>query len=160
MTVPSKNNSKFYFLVTAAALFIVSVIFYIWNYPGHRYTFEFSRIGSDSTNTEVRYLPAKPVQGKIQCYIDELILGPSVQRSRPLFSRGTQVEFCFLRDKILYVGLSLQAIYQDSESENFDKGFELLVHNIQNNFSGIKKVECFVNGIQVGKVSKTETNSL
>lgn len=154
MTMPSKNNNKFYFLVTVAVLFIVSVSFYIWNYPGHRYTFEFSQIGTDSTSTEVRYLPAKPVQGKVQHYIEELLLGPSVQRSRPLFSRGTQVEFCFLRDKILYVGLSLQAIYQDSESENFDKGVDLLRRNVLKNFNGIKKIECFVNGNQVAQVKK------
>lgn len=149
MKIPVSTNNKFYFLVTVIFLFVVSFIAYLINYPGSRYTMQFSQIGSDSFITEVRYLPRKPVQGKVQSYVDELLLGPTVFRSRPLFSRGTKAEFCFQRGKTLYVGLNTQAIFQDSEAETFAEGLKLFEQNICRNFSGIRHVECFIDGHDV-----------
>lgn len=149
MKIPVSTNNKFYFLVTVISLFIFSLIGYLINYPGHRYTLQFSEIGTDRCITEVRYLPAKPVQGKVQSYVDELLLGPSVHRTRPLFSRGTKAEFCFQRGKTLYIGLNTQAVFQDSEAESFEKGLALLEKNVRKNFSGIRHVECFIDGYDV-----------
>ena len=45
---------------------------------------------------EYRYLSSDAVQGEINLYVDEILLGSSVPRTKMLFTAGTKVESCFL----------------------------------------------------------------
>ena len=140
-----KNKIKVSAALGAILLFLV--ILSIFSHIGtDRRLFLFPVSGSSKLQKEVRYLDSNPVQGKIQYYIDELILGPSLYRSRPIFTAGTKVEYCFMREKTLYVGLSEQAILQEGGSVEMSLAVSLFKENIQKNFKGIKNIELFIDG--------------
>ncbi|WP_294430860.1 hypothetical protein [uncultured Treponema sp.] len=102
--------------------------------------------GSDKNQTEIRYLNSKSAQSQVSYYVDELILGPSFYRGRPLFTPGTKVEYCFLRGDSLFVGLSSQAVLQENGAVDIEKGVSLFKENLMKNFGGIKNIELFIDG--------------
>lgn len=138
-------------LIKLSIIFASIVVFFIaLNFFLHigtnRRVFIYPLAGSSKTQKEVRYLASKPVQGKVCLYVDELVLGPSFYRGRPLFTLGTRVEYCFQRDKTLYVGLSKEAALQGNGAVPFTKGAAMLKKNIKKNFTGIKSIELFIDG--------------
>ncbi|WP_407425267.1 GerMN domain-containing protein [Treponema sp.] len=141
-----KKNKLIVSAVTAGFITLLILIHVISHHGTDRRVFYFPVSGSAKTQKEIRYLKSNPVQGEIQYYIDELVLGPSVYRSRPLFSSGTKVNYCFLRNKILYIELSKEAVLQEDESVNIQKAVSLLKKNIKKNFGGIKNIEIFIDG--------------
>lgn len=102
--------------------------------------------GSGRAVREIRYLPKNPVQGDVRCYVDELVLGSLYHRGKKLFSYGTKIEFCFLDDDCLYVGLSENAVLQLADSVRIDEAKALLKKNIQKNFKNIEEINLFING--------------
>ncbi len=144
-----RSNKKF--LIKLSIIFASIVVFFIalhfFSHLGtNRRVFIYPLAGSSKNQNEVRYLASKPVQGKIQYYVDELVLGPSFYRGRPLFTLGTRVEYCFLKNKTLYVGLSEEAALQMNGALTIEKGAALLKKNIKKNFTGIKSIELFIDG--------------
>ena len=138
-------------LIKLSIIFASIIVFFIApNFFSHigtnRRVFIYPLAGSSKTQKEVRYLASKPVQGKVCLYVDELVLGPSFYRGRPLFTLGTRVEYCFQRDKTLYVGLSKEAALQGNGAVPFTKGAAMLKKNIKKNFTGIKSIELFIDG--------------
>lgn len=150
----SMNFLKKHYLKISAvigAVVVIAVAVHVISHFGtNRRTFVFPVSGSRWNKTEVRYLTSDPVQGKIQCYVDELILGPSFYRGRPLFTLGTRVEYCFLRNKTLYVGLSEEASLQENGAPSVVEGTALFKKNIKRNFTGIKYIELFIDGNFIG----------
>ncbi|MBQ4378913.1 MAG: GerMN domain-containing protein [Treponema sp.] len=133
--------------IAAVSVIILLILIHIFSHLGtNRRVFIYPVSGSSKTKKEVRYLDSNPVQGKIAYYVDELILGPSFYRGRPLFTLGTKVEYCFLRDKTLYVGLSEEAALQESGARNIEESAALFRKNIKKNFIGIKNIELFIDG--------------
>ena len=99
--------------------------------------------------TEVRFLPEKPVQGKEQLFVDELLLGPMTNRYRHLFTKGTRTEFCFVRNKTMFVGISKDALQISAETADIKKEMRLFKKNILKNFKNIKTIEMFIDGTSV-----------
>jgi len=141
-----KKNPLKLAIVSGILLVIIVTIALAASWGTNRRTFIFPLSGSTKNQKEVRRLDSNPVQGKIQYYVDELILGPSFYRGRNLFTPGTSVEFCFVRDKKLIVGLSEDAVLQEGGAVEFTRGLELFKKNIKKNFTDIKEIEIFVNG--------------
>lgn len=150
ITTKQKNfflKNKIKIAVCGSSVIIILLAFHFFSHFGRdRRVFLFPVSGSSKIQKEIRYLDSNPVQGKIQYYIDELILGPSVYRSRPIFTAGTKVEYCFIRDKTLYVGLSEQAVLQEGGSADMSRAVSLFKRNIRKNFTGIKSIELFIDG--------------
>ena len=133
-------------IIAASIVILVAAVHLFSHFGTSRRFFTYPVSGSQELQTEVRYLNSKPVQGKIQYYVDELILGPSFYRGRALFTPGTHVEYCFLRDESLYVGLSQEAALQQNGAVALDEGAVLFKNNIKKNFAGIKNIELFIDG--------------
>ncbi|MFA6855805.1 MAG: GerMN domain-containing protein [Treponema sp.] len=95
---------------------------------------------------EWRYLPLKPVQGRVNMYVDELLLGPETDRFKPLFSPGTKAVSCFKRGGTLYVDLSDLLLTEAGEASAIKNGIKLFRRNILHNFENIHTVEVFVGG--------------
>ena len=112
----------------------------------NRWVFEFPVSGSSKNQKEVRYLSSKSSQGQVEYYVDELILGPSFYRGRALFTPGTKVTYCFVRDKSLFIGLSPEAVLQQNGAVSIETGCELFKKNIRKNFKNIKNIELFIDG--------------
>ena len=145
LSLIKKYKSSLSVALGIAVLICISIQFFS-HFGTNRRSFEYPLAGSKRNKTEVRYLASKPVQGKVCQYVDELVLGPSFYRGRPLFTLGTRVEYCFQRDKTLYVGLSKEAALQGNGAVPCDKGAAMLKKNIKKNFTGIKSIELFIDG--------------
>lgn len=107
----------------------------------------FKQTGTQKVEKEIRYIPKSEVETELESYISDLLLGPMVHRVRPLFSIGTELEFCMLKDNVLYIGLSKAAIFQDNEALSFDEGAELLKKNIRKNFHKVDDISIFIDNI-------------
>ena len=141
------KKNKFKIALIAGGIIVLLIVLHILSHLGtDRRVFYFPISGSSKLQKEVRYIDSEAVQGKIQCYIDELMLGPSVYRSRPIFTSGTKREYCVLKNKTLYVGLSEDAVLQEDGSCEMSRAVALLKKNIKKNFTGIKNIEIFIDG--------------
>ena len=144
-----KSKVNIFALVFAGVLFgslIVSgAAFYFYKYHC-RQIFYFESYDSSRICTETRYSEKKDGDEEIRAFVDDLLLGPMTNRFKFLFSPGTRTEFCFSNGKELYVGLSKQALFVDSETFNMRKNVSLLRKNIVKNFTNINKIYIYIDG--------------
>ena len=134
------------FIVIVSASFVLSLVLWMKGYPGVRYVFMFQSAATGKICMEARYLPKHPVQGDVNCYVDELLLGPLTAEYRPLFTRGTRAQSCFVRDGVLYVDLSDALVSEADGASEIRQGMELFRKNILYNFKNIHTIEVFVAG--------------
>ena len=129
-------------------VFIILTLFLnvVMHHGKEQRVFIFPVSGSAKNKKEIRYLCANPVQGDIKYYVDELVLGPSFYRGRPLFALGTKVDYCFQSGNKLYIGLSDEAVLQEGSALDLNQASELFKKNIKKNFSSVKNIELFVDG--------------
>ncbi len=150
----------FSFLLLLAVL-VVSLVFFILNNSGVRRVFLFESFNDDRVYIESRTMPRSKVYAEIdedgnvsedlvyRQYVEELISGTVTDRYRPLFSPATHVLSCMLRDGKLYVNLSEDALLATASSSSTEKACELLQKNILTNFTSVRKVYVFINGLPV-----------
>lgn len=126
----------------------VSIIYIAGQIADNRFVFLFESLTDDNEHVEVRYLNTVPGEDEVTCYTRELLLGPSTNRYRPLFSNKTTVESCFLRDGTLYVNLSADALVHEGISSETEKACSLLKKNISINFKDVLDIKVFISGIE------------
>lgn len=132
----------FIFLITL----LFSVLSYIIGKDSVRRTFIFPSEDKGEYIVEYRNLTKEPIQGDVQLFIDELLLGSTIERTKSLFSSGTKVLSCFQRNQTLYLNLSSDLLEMGEGVIEIRDGMDLLKKNIQKNFSKIHEIEIFVNG--------------
>lgn len=150
----SKKNLSFYIIsVLILVVFIISLFFYIKGYK-KRYVFIFPAVDEGQYVLENRYFQKynKEItdlsanEYYLNRYVDDLLLGSTLERTKLLFKLGTKAEECYLRGDILYLNLSKDLISVGNETVDIKTGVELLEQNIKKNFSKVKKIELFVDG--------------
>ena len=141
-----KNLAVFIISLLAAGLFVFSFFCYIITKDSCRRAFIFPSAENGKYIIEYRKLAEKPHQGDIGLYIDEILLGSTVERTKLLFTPGTRVLSCFERNHILYVNLSQDLLQMGDGVIEIREGTELLKKNIMKNFSEIDSVEIFIEG--------------
>ena len=143
-----KNKSFPIFIISImiSGLFVFSLFCYVVTKDTSRRTFIFPSAEDGKYIVEFRNLSSKPHQGDINFYIDEILLGSTVERTKKLFAPGTRVLSCFERDHILYVNLSSDILQMGDGVIEIREGIELLKKNILKNFSKIDSVEIFIEG--------------
>ena len=127
-------------------IFFVSFVLFSISQKKERRLFIFPSVEAGKYVVEYRYLEKNPVQGNIQLFIDELLLGSSIERTKLVFSRGTRVLSCFLRKGILFVDLSPELLAQEDNAILIEQGVELLKKNINSNFGNVSKIEIYIGG--------------
>ena len=132
----------FIFLITL----LFSVLSYIIGKDSVRRTFIFPSADKGEYIVEYRNLTKEPIQGDVQLFIDELLVGSTIERTKSLFSSGTKVLSCFQRDQTLYLNLSSDLLEMGEGVIEIRDGMDLLKKNIQKNFSKIHEIVIFVNG--------------
>jgi len=125
---------------------LFSFIMFKGNYNSVRRTFIFPSADSGQYVLEYRNLTKEPVQGDINLFIDELLLGSTIERTKMLFTPGTKVISCFQRGDTLYLNLSKDLLEMGEGVIDIKSGMDLLTENIQKNFSKIRNVQIYVNG--------------
>ena len=141
-----KNFAVFTIVLLTAAVFVFSFVCYIITKNTNRRTFIFPSADDGQYIIEYRNLAENPHQGEIGLYIDEILLGSTIERTRRLFSPGTKLLSCFERNHILYVNLSSDLLQMGDGVIEIREGTELLKKNILKNFSRIDSVEIFIEG--------------
>ena len=141
-----KNLAVFIITLLAAGLFAFSYFCYIVTKDTCRRTFIFPSAEDGQYIIEYRNLAEKHHQGDIGLYIDEILLGSTVERTKWLFSPGTRLLSCFERNHILYVNLSQELLQMGEGVIEIREGTELLKKNIMKNFSEIDSVEIYIEG--------------
>ena len=135
-------------------VFAVSILLFFVKQNSKSYVFIFPSADDGSYIVERRNLSNNPAQGIIQLYIDELLLGSTVERTKLIFSTNTRVNSCFLRESTLYLDLSDDLLSIEKSSFPINDGIELLKENILKNFSNIHKIELFIGEKFVASMEK------
>lgn len=135
-------------------VFAVSILLFFVKQNSKSYVFIFPSADDGSYIVERRNLSNNPAQGIIQLYIDELLLGSTVERTKLIFSSKTKVNSCFLSDNTLYLDLSDDLLSIEKSSFLINDGIELLKENILKNFSNIHKIELFIGEKFVASMEK------
>ena len=143
-----KNKSLPIFIISliVIGLFVFSFMGYLVSKDSHRRVFIFPSAEDGKYIIEYRNLTNKPHQGNIQLYIEEILLGSTVERTKLLFTPGTRVISCFERKHVLYLNLSNDLLSMGDGVVDIREGIELLKKNIKENFSEIDSVEIFIDG--------------
>lgn len=143
-----KNKSLPIFIISliVIGLFVFSYMGYLVSKDSHRRVFIFPSAEDGKYIIEYRNLTNKPHQGNIQLYIEEILLGSTVERTKLLFTPGTRVISCFERKHVLYLNLSNDLLSMGDGVVDIREGTELLKKNIKENFSEIDSVEIFIDG--------------
>ena len=137
-----------YFIISCITVFLFcfSFIWYLASKDTCRRTFIFPSAENGKYIIEYRNLTEKPHQDDINLYIEEILLGSTVERTKLLFTPGTKLLSCFERNHILYVNLSNDLLQMGEGVIEIREGTELLKKNIMKNFSRIDSVEIFIEG--------------
>ena len=140
-----------YYIILALILvsLVFSMIFFFSKGLGQRKTFIFPSAREGKYVLEYRYLRSfgdSSYDYYLKYFVDELLLGSGVERTKKIFTPGTRVESCFLRDGILYLNLSGDLINMGTDTVNIKEGVKLLELNINTNFSKVKKIQLFIDG--------------
>ena len=142
----SKSLPIFIISLVIIGLFVFSLMGYIVSKDSHRRIFIFPSADDGKYIIEYRNLTNKPHQGDIQLYIEEILLGSTVERTKLLFTPGTKVISCFERKHVLYLNLSNDLLSMGDGVVEIREGTELLIKNIKENFSEIEDVQIFIDG--------------
>lgn len=136
------------------AVFATSLSLFFIKQNSKSYVFIFPSADDGTYVVERRNLSNNPAQGVIQLFVDELLLGSTVERTKLIFSSNTRVNSCFLRGNTLYLDLSDDLLSIEKSSFPINEGIELLKENILKNFSNIDKIELFIGGKFVASMEK------
>ena len=146
-----KIDFKKYIPIFAAV--IVSLVFllissglYAKKHYGTKYVFMFPCVDEGKYVLETRYLKENPNKSQLNYFVDELVLGSGLERTKYLFTPGTKVISCLERDKTVFIDLSADIIYIGHNVVQIKDGIELLKQNIMKNFTNIEQVQVFVDG--------------
>ena len=142
----SKSLPIFIISLVIIGLFVFSFMGYLVSKDSHRRVFIFPSADDGKYIIEYRNLSKKPHQGDIQLYIEEILLGSTVERTKLLFTPGTRVISCFERKHVLYLNLSNDLLFMGDGVVEIREGTELLKKNIMKNFSEIDSVEIYIEG--------------
>ncbi|NLC93286.1 MAG: hypothetical protein GX677_07500 [Treponema sp.] len=141
----NKKHIPYFIILSVIVIsFLISVIFCSVKNKERR-IFIFPSETNQKLVVERRLLEKDSIQGDIELYIDELLLGSTIERTKLIFSSGTKIKSCFLRNGILYLNITDDLIRMDSNSMSIKEGIDLLKKNIMKNFNSVKAVELFIN---------------
>ncbi len=136
--------------IIIAILLTISLVMYNIKTDGQRRIFYFESLDTSGLFSEVRYLQSfskdQSLEKDISQFINEILLGPITHRYKAVFASGTKLNSCFLRDGILYVDISAEALFPSEIESSVMTGVQIFEKNILKNFSEVNNVELFING--------------
>lgn len=126
--------------------FIITAVLYLCGNHQKRYVYYFNSWGTTKLCTEVRRSMQKPEQGKVEYFIQDLLLGPMTYRYKSVFPLGTKMDFCIKKKKELHVGLSSEALKNYSDQAELRKNIAVFKKNIVKNFANFNKIYIYIGG--------------
>lgn len=158
MTITISRKNKLTAYISAGVLllfFIISLCCFLIKGNKKRFLYIFPSAEENQYFLETRYVnkynkkisELSAYEYYINQYIDDLLLGSTLERTKLLFKSGTKSKSCFLRDDVLYLDLSKDLLTVDSEAADIREGVNLLYTNIKKNFKRVKNIELYVDGV-------------
>lgn len=151
-----KNKSIFQVLGATCLLIIflvVSIVVFNFKNVGSRRVLYFDAIDGTGLYMESRrimeYSPAQGRDVDVSQFVQELLLGPTTNGFRSIFPLDTRLDSCFIQDEILYINLSKEALFPGETTLSTKEAVDLLIYNIEQNFSWIKSIEIYIDGNKV-----------
>ena len=111
-----------------------------------RWIFYFNSYDSEEICFETRYSVKKDRADALKYFVDDLVLGAMTNRFKRLFAPNTKADFCFLSGDELFVGLSKDALFVNTETFDLRGNVDLLKHNIGKNFPSVATVNVYIDG--------------
>ena len=93
-------------------------------------------------------MPARPLQGVESSFVEEILLGPMTNRFQRIFPGDVGLRYCFLKDRVLYVGLD-DAALAVTDGMSIRESIDVLRINIVKNFTYINKIDVSIDGKSV-----------
>lgn len=145
----AKDKSLFIATIMLVATFVISLVFYLALHADNseRVLFFPGNI-SDEISGERRVLTNFPeLERDMEVLAEDIILGPtSLYRSRVL-AKDTAIQVFMLRDNVLYVDLSRDALFGDESVRlDFNESAAVLRRSLQFNFRSLEEVVITVEG--------------
>jgi len=142
---------KLYRIIALSLLFILvgfSVFYYIGTKKFTERTLFFVEPVLKTLVLEHRLIAEKyDLEKNIELLIKEELLGSSLLISDSVFPVGTHLEHIFLRNGVLYVDLSIEAVFPSEHSGlNFHESLKILERTIRFNFRRIDDIVFTING--------------
>lgn len=137
--------------VLFAAVLVSSVILYRVSNPAKRYVFLVESLDDDVLHLEQRFLPVAEEadrETEIVSYVSELLLGAPTDRYKRIFPLKSKLESCFLRDSVLYINLSEDALIADSGTSSTFTACSLIKENVFRNFPEVREVRLFIDSME------------
>lgn len=141
-----KISAIFLFFIFAGLLFLYFISIPLSKY--NRYTLYLINYRTGKEGTEARYVLKTNIKTKEQQFVEELILGPMRHDFYDYFEKTTRYDACFVDNGTLYVSFPVSVLSDVQSKMPFERFYELFKKNIFANFSHIKKVSLFINGIE------------
>lgn len=140
--------SKIFLGVLFFALIFSLIMFFLKGYS-QRSVFLFENLDKEGLFAENRYYPRNKFVDRVELYVSELLLGPIGERYKHIFAPGTKLKTCFVRDGILYIDLSSEALFPDNKVSVLREGAEIFKKNIFRNFRKIDKINIYIEGRKI-----------
>ena len=151
----SKHTDTFkgidvFFAAFIVVAFVLSFCLYNFQTEGVRRLFYFESLDNPGLFAEVRYVvpytEEQSIDEQVEQFANDLLLGPVVNRFKNLFAPGTRIKTCFVRDGVLYVDITEQALQPNDVTSSIKRGKEIFEKNILKNFPDIRAVDFFIDG--------------
>ena len=147
MKIDFKKYIPFYIAAaTVVLMLIISAGFYAKKGYGKKYVFMVPSVDEGKYVLETRYLKENPNKSALNYFVDELVLGSGLERTKYLFTPGTKVISCIESEGKVYIDLSSDVINMGHNVILIRDGIELFKKNITRNFHSVKEVLVFVDG--------------
>lgn len=139
-----KQIPLFSIIIFLFLILFISIFTYVKKDYGKRRIFIFPSVDDGTYIVETRYLSENPLKSDVSYYVDEILLGSGTERTKLLFTAGTENLSCFERSGILYLNLSDVLIDMGQNVMKIEEGIDLLSENIFRNFKEINEIDIFV----------------
>lgn len=137
-------------LIIFLAVVAIEIVRFLPLNGKHRYICFFKDAISGRTIYETRLLESVQGVDNIRLFAEELLLGPFSHKAKRIFPGECHVEFCFLRDGVLYLSLSPGILPRSTNSgENLNESLKLYEKNLRRNFRNIRQVKFFCNNEEI-----------
>jgi len=114
-----------------------------------RRTFVFYTISDGIIVVDRMLKHSKTREGDIIRYVEETLLGPVSPELLPLITRGAKLKSLLYRNGVVYADLSSEAALPPIEGGKTKENFHTLYNGILRNFSFVKDVRFFIDGVSV-----------
>lgn len=138
--------------IIAVSLLLVLVVFSVYYYKSTKKFTErslfFVEPVSRTVVLEHRLIPEKhDLEQNIELLVKDELLGPSLLVRDSVFPEGTILNHILLRDGVLYIDLSIEAVFPSEHSGlNFQDSLKILERTIKFNFREIENIVITIDG--------------